>query len=109
MSTVHAARIHWSTEQLQQGLPAGNQTIDPVWLEAARPRIDEGWSLVCEFEQPPVQQGNPSLAHVHFALNDAPQDWLRPGTWLCMFERATQQYARRDPGLTIATCHLSRR
>jgi hypothetical protein len=94
MRKVHAARIHWSTEQVRRGLPAVARTIDPAWLEAARPRIDEGWSLICEFERPPVEQGNPSVAQVHFLMNDAPLDWLRPGTWLRMFERATQQYAR---------------
>jgi hypothetical protein len=94
MGKGHAARIHWSPEQMTRGLPAVARTIDPAWLEDARPRVDEGWSLVCEFEPPPAVQGSPSLGRVHFLADEAPHDCLRPGAWLRMFERATQQYAQ---------------
>lgn len=70
------------------------RTIDPVCLNDARPGSDAGWSLICEFERAPVEQGNPSAAQVQFVLDEAPRDWLRPGVSLRMFERATQQYAR---------------
>ena len=49
----HRARITWSGKQSGKGLPDFSSTIDPSWLDGAKPVIDEGWSLVCEFDRPP--------------------------------------------------------
>ena len=94
MSIQHRALIHWSPQQLQQGLPATVETIDPAWLDDATPRVDEGWSLVCFFDSPPARQGSPSLARVRFLVDEAPHDRLHPGARLRLIERATQALAQ---------------
>jgi hypothetical protein len=94
MRKAHEARIHWSAEQRRRGLPAVVRTIDPAWLGDARPPGEVGWNLVCEFARPPAEQGDPSLGRVHFLVDEAPHAHLRPGAWLRLFERATQQCAR---------------
>jgi hypothetical protein len=87
----HEARIRWSDDQVRRGLPTIERTIDPSWfIDGAS---DEGWSLVCEFRLAPREQGSPSLAHVHFAVDGAPHDRLRSGVSLRLFERETQSYA----------------
>lgn|SRR5690348_11485953 len=90
----HRARITWSDEQVLVGLPTVRETIDPAWLDAAVLGWDDAWSLVCSFDIPPREQGNPSMARVRFWMSHAPHDVLRPGARLCMFERGTRQYAR---------------
>jgi hypothetical protein len=93
MATQHHARITWSTEQVRRGLPAVAEMIDPAWLADATPTIDDGWSLVCRFDSPPREQGNPSLAQVNFLADEAPHDRLKPGSALRLFERGTGSYA----------------
>lgn len=94
MGRVHAARIHWSAGQISRGLPGVPRTIDPAWFADAGSRSEEGWSLVCDFDVPAAQQGDPSAARVHLLVDEAPHDRLRPGASLRLFERATQQHAR---------------
>lgn len=93
MTSEHAARITWSSEQVRLGLPSFASTIDPVWLAADAARRAEGWSLVCRFEAPPLEQGNPSMAQVRFMMDGAPHEQLIRGVTLRMFERATGQLA----------------
>ncbi len=92
MTTEHRARITWSSGQLERGLPDSSETIDPCWFagDAIGP---EGWSLVCRFERPPRDQGNPSLAVIQFLMPDAPHHRLVPGALLSLFERATHRRA----------------
>ena len=93
VTTEHPARITWSSEQVRLGLPAIASSTDPVWLDTDSARSSEGWSLVCRFEAPPLQQGNPSIAQVRFMMAGAPHEQLSPGVTLRMFERATGQLA----------------
>lgn len=93
MSTEHHALIHWSAQQVQLGLPTTPETIDPAWIDGAIPRVDEGWSLLCTFAEPPNAQGNPSAALVRFLVDAAPHDRLRAGARLQLFERATMGFA----------------
>jgi hypothetical protein len=93
MPASYQARITWSDEQVQLGLPGQLETIDPAWTPDAVPRVDEGWSLVCRFASPPSQQGNPSLAEVAFLVEGAPEA-LTPGAFLKLYERDTGKYAR---------------
>src|SRR5688572_26529641 len=94
MVTEHPARITWSAEQVRLGLLAGLRTTDPAWVAEVVPRHADAWSLVCEFEVPPREQGNPSSARVRFLFPDAPHDYLRPGARLQLFEPATGQVAQ---------------
>src|SRR5262245_534836 len=93
MPSAHLAEIEWSSDQVESGLPSFERSVDPAWFWEEAPRSTDGWSLVCEFIAPPSQQGNPSRASVHFAVDVAPHDRLRAGALLRMFERATRQYA----------------
>ena len=93
MASPHSAWIFWSAEQHARGLPAIAQTIDPAWFDDAQPGRDDGWSLVCDFQSPPSEQGDPSSARVRFLVAEAPHARLRPGVRLRLVERATQSYA----------------
>ena len=75
------------------GLPDLLTTTDPAWLANETPRQDEGWSLVCEFDRPPAEQGNPSLARVHYLFPHAPHSKHIAGTTLQLFEQATSKLA----------------
>jgi hypothetical protein len=89
---THQASIRWSAEQEQRGLPAFERTTDPAWHVDEVPKEDEGWSLMCSFDSPPVVQGNPSIAQVRYLMPDAPHP-LVPGLRLRLFERGTSQFA----------------
>jgi hypothetical protein len=92
MIVPHRAQIAWSSEQVRRSLPECDRTIDPAWF-ASEPDGAEGWSLACDFDRPPSQQGNPSVARVRFWMEDAPHERLAPGVTLRLFERGTQQRA----------------
>ena len=94
MGTRHTARIYWSQQLLAKGLPAVERTVDPAWLMTPGRGSEQGWSLLCEFRPPPMDQGAPSLARVEFVVAEAPHERLVAGTWLELFERWTSQYAR---------------
>ena len=94
MSQEHDARVHWSAAQVARGLPSVERSIDPAWFLEPGPGSGGAWSLKYEFATPPMAQGNPSTARVAFMVADAPHERLRPGVWLELFERATQERAR---------------
>lgn len=89
MTNEHLARIFWSAEQIRRGLPAFTRTTDPAWFDSP----DEGLSLVCRFHASPREQGSPSVAHVAFVGDNAPDALLVPGARLHLFERSTRQVA----------------
>ena len=91
--TKRRARITWSPDQVRLGLPPISEIVDPCWLDDTVPVTREGWSLVCRFDPPPHEQGNPSTALVHFLVDNAPHERLRPGASLRLFERGTGAYA----------------
>lgn len=90
----HSARITWSDGHIRRGLPPVLVMIDPAWFADAASQHNDGWSLMCRFDAPPRDQGNPSLARVHFILDNAPHERLAPGAELSLFERATVGRAR---------------
>lgn len=92
MDHEHAARIAWTQAHVRAGLPARFEMIDPAWFDVDAPDA-EGWSLVCRFAAPPVEQGSPSAARVRFRAEGAPHGRLVPGTVLRLFEQRTHQYA----------------
>lgn len=93
MPPEHFARITWSDEQVRRGLPATPETIDPAWIEGAEVGHDDAWSLICHFDVPPSEQGNPSAALVWFLVAEAPHDALQAGAHLRLFERGTRGFA----------------
>ena len=62
----HTALITWSASREAKGLPSAQQFIQPAWLGEGG-QEDEGWSLVCRFDDVPLDQGNPSTAFVSFS------------------------------------------
>ena len=81
----HTALITWSASREAEGLPSVQQFIQPAWLGEGG-QEDEGWSLVCRFDDVPLDQGNPSTAFVRFLVADAPHEYLQPGAVLRLFD-----------------------
>ena len=93
MSQERLARITWSAQRARQGLPAAFETTDPAWFGREPSAGEEGWSLVCRYDEPPRVQGNPTRAWVRFMVAGAPHARLVHGTILRMFEPGTGQLA----------------
>ena len=90
----HRARIRWSASRAQRGLPDTVRYVHAIrFTEDPPPWPDESWSLVCVFDTPPSQQGNPSIARVRFLVDAAPHDRLKPGVKCWLFEGPTQAAA----------------
>jgi len=56
------------------------------FAEGAPPWPDETWSLTCDFDVPPAEQGSVGVAQVRFLAPAAPEDRLKPGTKLWLYE-----------------------
>jgi len=93
MSQERLARITWSAQRVQQGLPTAFETVDPAWFGRGPSAGGEGWSVVCRYDEPPRVQGNPTRAWVRFLAPGAPHARLAPGAVLRMFEPGTGQLA----------------
>ena len=93
MSQERLAKITWSAQRARQGLPASFETTDPAWFGQEPTPGEEGWSLVCRYDEPPRVQGNPTRAWVRFMAAGAPHERLAPGTVLRMFEPGTGELA----------------
>jgi hypothetical protein len=48
--------------------------------------LQEAWSIVLEFDDPPAAQGNPSMAKARFLAGQAPVDRLKPGRAFGLYE-----------------------
>jgi hypothetical protein len=83
------AKVHWvpPEEGGRTSLPTGKKysTIarfpgdTGTWLQ-------EAWSIVLEFDEPPSAQGNPSMAKARFLAGKAPVDRLKPGRAFELYE-----------------------
>jgi hypothetical protein len=83
------AKVQWFSSLLRgkHALPAGLRYIGigrfaedgPTWPDGA-------WSVLCRFDVPPAEQGNPSTAHVSFLVDAAPHDRLAPGAKFELYE-----------------------
>jgi hypothetical protein len=65
------------------------------------PSSDQGWSLIFDFEQSPVEQGTPSLALIRFLADEAPHEYLWPGARLQLFDRDQATCTHRDSRLRL--------
>lgn len=86
--SVHAL-VHWVPPE-QGGLtslPSGKQyaTVSR-FAEDADTWFQEAWSIVLEFDEAPLGQGNPSLARARFLVEKAPVDRLKPGRTFELYE-----------------------
>jgi hypothetical protein len=87
------ARIAWSQQHVERGLPEIERTIDPAWFVGEALPANAGWSLVCRFMPSPRAQGNPTFAEVEFLMPEAPAHRLVPGAKLRLFDRWTHDFA----------------
>ena len=89
MSQSVLARVHWipAEEGGRAFLPTGNQyaTVSR-FIEDADAWLQEAWSTVLEFDEPPSVQGNPSIARARFLAEQAPADRLKPGHAFELYE-----------------------
>jgi hypothetical protein len=47
---------------------------------------DGSWSVVLEFDAPPAEQGSPSYGTASFLVDEAPHEWLQPGSTFDVYE-----------------------
>ena len=77
------AKVHWVPAEQggRTALPAGKQyaTVSR-FQEDTDAWLQEAWSIVLEFDEPPVKQGNPSMARARFLVEPAPSERLTPGS-----------------------------
>jgi len=89
MSKSVLAKVHWipAEEGGRTFLPTGKQyaTISR-FTEDASAWLQEAWSIVLEFDEPPSVQENPSIARVRFLVEQAPVDRLKPGHAFELYE-----------------------
>jgi hypothetical protein len=89
MSKSVLARVHWipAAEGGRAFLPTGRKyaTISR-FTEDAGTWLQEGWSIVLEFDEPPSVQGNPSYVRARFLVEKAPVDRLKPGHSFALYE-----------------------
>ena len=83
------AKVHWipSEEGGRTSLPTGKKyaTISR-FPEDVGTWLQEAWSIVLEFDEPPATQGNPSMARARFLVEKAPVDRLKPGRAFELYE-----------------------
>ena len=85
------AKVHWVPQEEggRTSLPAGKryETISR-FQEDTGTWLQEAWSIVLEFDEPPATQGNPSMARARFLAEKAPVDRLKPGRAFELYEGA---------------------
>ena len=83
------AKVHWvpPKDGGRTSLPTG-KTYSTVsrFQEDTGAWLQEAWSIVLAFDEPPVAQGNPSMARARFLVEQAPVDRLKPGRTLELYE-----------------------
>ena len=93
MSKSVLAKVHWvpPEEGGRALLPAGKRysTISR-FTEDADTWLQEAWSIVLEFDEPPVDPGKPSMAKARFLVERAPVDRLTPGCAFDLYEGKTK-------------------
>ena len=93
MSKSVLARVHWVPPEKggRMTLPTGKQyaTVSR-FPEDGEAWLQEAWSVVLEFDEPPVTQGNPSIARARFLVASAPVDRLQPGRAFELYEGKTR-------------------
>ena len=83
------AKVYWVPPEKggRTSLPTG-KTYATVsrFQEDTGAWVQEAWSIVLEFDEPPTAQGNPSMARARFLAEKAPVDRLQPGRTLELYE-----------------------
>jgi hypothetical protein len=83
------AKVHWvpREEGGRTSLPTGKRYATIArFPEDTGTWLQEAWSIVLEFDEPPSAQGNPSIAKARFLVGQAPVDRLKPGRAFELYE-----------------------
>jgi hypothetical protein len=83
------AKVHWVSPQEggRTSLPTGKKySTIARFPEDTGTWLQEAWSIVLEFDEPPSAQGNPSMAKARFLAGKAPVDRLKPGHAFELYE-----------------------
>jgi hypothetical protein len=83
------AKVHWVSpeEGGRISLPTGKKySTIARFPEDTGTWLQEAWSIVLEFDEPPAAQGNPSMAKARFLAGQAPIDRLKPGRAFELYE-----------------------
>jgi len=83
------AKIHWvpAEEGGRTSLPTGKKySTIARFPEDTGMWLQEAWSIVLEFDEPPSAQGNPSMAKARFLAGKAPVDRLKSGRTFELYE-----------------------
>jgi hypothetical protein len=83
------AKVHWvpSEEGGRTSLPTGKKYSTMArFPEDTGTWLQEAWSIVLEFDEPPSTQGNPSIAKAQFLAGKAPVGRLKPGRAFELYE-----------------------
>ena len=79
-------KINWVSKQEggRASLPSGKRYITVSrFQEDLENWRQEAWSMVLEFDIPPIKQGNSGFARAYFLVDEAPIERLKQG---CRFE-----------------------
>jgi hypothetical protein len=78
--------VTWLNEKALH-LPSGLQYITVAKFESDIDTWEkEAWSIVLEFQEAPIKQGNPSKGTAHFLAENAPLERLGSGLLFEMYE-----------------------
>lgn len=83
------ARVHWVPPEKggRLALPTGQRYMTVSRFEEdAGSWLRDAWSIVLEFDEPPSEQGNPSLATARFLVAESPVGRLKPGRKFELYE-----------------------
>jgi hypothetical protein len=83
------AKVHWvlPEEGGRTSLPTGKKySTIARFPEDTGTWLQEAWSIVLEFDEPPSAQGNHSMAKARFLAGKAPVDRLKPGRAFELYE-----------------------
>jgi hypothetical protein len=89
MSKSVFAKVQWVApeEGGRTSLPTGKKYATMArFPEDTGTWLQEAWSIVLEFDDPPAAQGNPSMAKARFLAGQAPVDRLKPGRTFALYE-----------------------
>jgi hypothetical protein len=92
MGRQHRALVRWipAAQGGLSALPTVRRLVHPGHFTEDGPTwpTKEGWSIVLDFDRPPVEDPSASSARVSFLMDSAPHDRLRPGRLFDFYEGA---------------------
>ena len=89
MSRSVLAKVYWIPPEQggRTSLPTGKRYSTLArFTQDADTWLQEAWSILLEFDEPPADQGNPSLAKARFLAEKAPGDRLQLGCAFALYE-----------------------